>query len=265
MPLINEVSSKFHEASIICQHCSTHQTTMSIFRKVLILCVAVTLMQTAQCFRFHARTNGPTSICTTMDPRRFRMTTEPQQTKFRSQFGNRVNEFYEKLKNPEARKELIVSNIKSIESIVAGVSRNIKDGESGKRGELWMAAIVGIYSMILYGVPSLLSWLIQLSAVGYTGAGIYLLGKSVWQLKENNSPYIIPSRGNQLVNTGVYEYVRHPMYGGLILTAVGLSVLSNSVEKLLLTAVLTFALVSGVPLYLLQCLCCTSSMMLCVV
>lgn len=172
------------------------------------------------------------------------MSTEPQQTKFRTQFGNQVNEVYEKLKNPETRRELIVSNAKTIESIISGVARNIKDGESGKRGELWMAAIVGIYSMILYGVPSLLSWLMQLSALGYTGAGVYMVAISIWQLKDNNSPYIIPSRGNQLVNTGVYESVRHPMYGGLILTAVGLSVMSNSVEKLLLTAVLTFALVS---------------------
>lgn len=45
-----------------------------------------------------------------------------------------------------------------------------------------------------------------------------------------------------IVNVGVYELVRHPMYGGLVMFGLGYSVLLESTERLFLSVVLFFLL-----------------------
>lgn len=210
---------------------------------ILALFVSIVLIYSVHSFRVPLQPSRTTSICSTFPRSHNKMVSATQPHKFRTKFGRQLEEVYTKFKNPDSRREMMVITSNTVQSIVSGLTRNIKDGESGKRGEGWMLTVLGIYSMIWLGVPSIFSWLIQFSAIGYTGIGLGMFGSAIWQLKENNSPYIIPSRGNRLVTTGIYEHVRHPMYGGIILTAVGLSVMSNSVEKLLMSAVLVFVLV----------------------
>jgi protein-S-isoprenylcysteine O-methyltransferase Ste14 len=98
--------------------------------------------------------------------------------------------------------------------------------------------------MVTCGVPPIVSWLTQLAGVPAIAYGTYLVLSSVWQLREHNSPYIIPSLDNKLVTDGVYRYAKHPMYGGLIVSSVGVAIYTNSVEKLILAAMLAYVLVS---------------------
>lgn len=56
------------------------------------------------------------------------------------------------------------------------------------------------------------------------------------------SPFLVPLDGAQLVTSGVYERVRHPIYAGLILAAFGAALASSSPTRfafvLLLVAIL---------------------------
>jgi protein-S-isoprenylcysteine O-methyltransferase Ste14 len=53
------------------------------------------------------------------------------------------------------------------------------------------------------------------------GAGLLLGGAGVLHLRRNLSPLPHPKTGSTLVTTGPYRLVRHPIYGGLILLALG--------------------------------------------
>lgn len=74
------------------------------------------------------------------------------------------------------------------------------------------------------GGPTIAPWLGAVS----TAAGLSLAGSALAQLGPSVSPYPTPSQGAILVRHGPYRLVRHPIYGGVILTALGLSLLSWS-------------------------------------
>ena len=56
-------------------------------------------------------------------------------------------------------------------------------------------------------------------------AGALLLGRALLDLGRNLTPTPRPRSDAELVDGGVYRLVRHPMYGGLLLTALGLSLI----------------------------------------
>ncbi len=72
--------------------------------------------------------------------------------------------------------------------------------------------------------------------------GVYLMIRGVWDLKENLTPFVSPVSGNQLVTSGVYDAVRHPIYTGVIFFCAGIAIASDSIEKLVLTAALAYFL-----------------------
>jgi protein-S-isoprenylcysteine O-methyltransferase Ste14 len=78
------------------------------------------------------------------------------------------------------------------------------------------------------------------------GPGL-LLGGTVIALKafgdlgsDSLSPFPSPPSGASLKMDGVYGQMRHPMYTGLLMVMAGLSIASNSADRLLLTALLWF-------------------------
>lgn len=73
-----------------------------------------------------------------------------------------------------------------------------------------------------------------------SGVGIFL--SSLMYMKENMSPFAVPT-SEQLVKEGPYEFMRHPIYGGLILSAFALAFLTGSVERMLFSVILSFLLV----------------------
>jgi protein-S-isoprenylcysteine O-methyltransferase Ste14 len=54
------------------------------------------------------------------------------------------------------------------------------------------------------------------------------------------SPFPAPPVTGTLKTDGIYSQVRHPMYTGLIMIMLGLSITTNSADRLLLTAALTY-------------------------
>lgn len=77
----------------------------------------------------------------------------------------------------------------------------------------------------------------------WLGVGIFVLGAfiivvAVMQLNVNLSPFPSPLPGAKLIETGVYKFVRHPIYTGLILAFFGYAFISDSGYKLVVAALL---------------------------
>ena len=73
-------------------------------------------------------------------------------------------------------------------------------------------------------------------ALVVVGAGKSLV--AILQLRTSLTPWPTPRAGGQLVTTGAYAHSRHPIYGGLLLGAIGLSLYLSSGFHLIVTAAL---------------------------
>jgi len=62
--------------------------------------------------------------------------------------------------------------------------------------------------------------------------GILLTIIALLQLNRQLSPFPTPKNGSELIETGLYKFVRHPIYTGIISTLLGYALLSNSLYKI---------------------------------
>ncbi|WP_224484384.1 methyltransferase family protein [Robertkochia aurantiaca] len=99
---------------------------------------------------------------------------------------------------------------------------------------------------ILFGV-----YLIPVSMVTWQGhylwatAGVILMASglimvilALLRLNTNLSPFPSPGRNSELITNGIFKWVRHPIYGGIILVATGYAIFDTSFYKLLIAGVL---------------------------
>lgn len=114
----------------------------------------------------------------------------------------------------------------------------------GPRGEGWVA-VQGLL-LVVAAVAGLLgpAWTgplrVATSVVGaclIAGGGILAL-RGLRDLRDALTPLPYPRSDAELVETGVYRLVRHPIYGGLGLAAVGWGMLMASPAALVAAAVL---------------------------
>ena len=114
----------------------------------------------------------------------------------------------------------------------------------GKRGEGWVLLQFALFAIILFvpRIPDILlpTWLralggLLLLAGGVCGTwGVIALGKNLTAVPK-------PIEGGQLVTTGPYAFVRHPIYAGIILGTAGWGLLrSNLLGVVLALAALVF-------------------------
>jgi len=78
----------------------------------------------------------------------------------------------------------------------------------------------------------------SISGLVLMAGGALLAGAGLLRLGPNLTPVPRPRDGAQLVESGVYAAVRHPIYGGIIVAAVGWGLAAASPLTLLLAAVL---------------------------
>ena len=97
----------------------------------------------------------------------------------------------------------------------------------GKRGEGWFLLQLVFFALILFApkVPPLYLplWLRVLGLAIIAVGGVFGTG-GVLALGANLSPFPKPIEGGTLVTSGVYGWVRHPIYTGLILGTLGWSI-----------------------------------------
>lgn len=138
---------------------------------------------------------------------------------------------------------------KALESLPSPdtIMDNVMDGKFGERGEQYVILQFGLFLFIAIGnVPIIGDTLFTLLGPLLILTGLVAVYKAAADLKDNLSPWPVPTdpesgRGS-LVNSGIYSYVRYPMYTGVLLGMAGLSVITDSVIRLLLTCTLYYVL-----------------------
>ena len=118
---------------------------------------------------------------------------------------------------------------------------NIFKGEVGKRGEIFVVLQLFLtYSIAIGHVPLLKNFVKALFGPILLVGGLVTMIDSVQEMHSRKSftaftTPVSPEDGGTLVNTGVYGFVRHPVYAGNLAAMVGWSVMSNSAMRLLLS------------------------------
>jgi protein-S-isoprenylcysteine O-methyltransferase Ste14 len=114
----------------------------------------------------------------------------------------------------------------------------------GPRGEGWVAIqFVVLWAVVATGLLGP-AWdgsaRLVTSAIGAVllGAGVALAVRGARDLRRAFTPLPYPRPEAQLVQTGVYRLVRHPIYGGLVVTALGWGLVTASPATLGLAVVL---------------------------
>jgi len=83
------------------------------------------------------------------------------------------------------------------------------------------------------------AWVISLgSLMVWPGLGIVLL--SIFKLGQSLTASPIPKESAELKTDGLYKWIRHPIYTGLMLTTLGIALEAGSVAKLFFVAALMF-------------------------
>ena len=129
---------------------------------------------------------------------------------------------------------------RSLEQAVAKVVSNMNEGELSTRGEGWFIAQACLLFGILAAPPEPVAPVVEL-VVGLAsiGCGLALGTAAVRDLGlDNLTPWPKPITNNELKMEGVYSLCRHPMYTCLLLASFGLSLVTLSFERLLLTVAL---------------------------
>ena len=133
----------------------------------------------------------------------------------------------------------------SMEQFIAQVKANVNEGEVSTRGEGWFIGqaclLLGVVFAPAEPIAPAVEFGVGLAAIGAGGALGIAAVKDLSLI--NLTPWPKPVERNELKTEGVYSLCRHPMYTCLISICFGLSLLSLSFERLLLTTAL-FALLS---------------------
>lgn len=127
---------------------------------------------------------------------------------------------------------------------MSGGTKGRKSPAGTGRGEGWVAAQVGLIGLLLVGPrlgprwPKALALPARAAGLPLLLAGGYLLYRSVRDLGPSLTPLPRPREDGALVREGLYSRVRHPMYGGGVLAAAGLALVTASLSRLLVTGAL---------------------------
>ncbi len=116
----------------------------------------------------------------------------------------------------------------------------------GPRGEGWVAGQFLLLALLVWlGAPGLSS--LPPSLVGWlrAGAGLAVMGLGAWlilqgfnDLGDSLTPVPRPRSNAQLVETGIYRRLRHPIYAGLMAGAIGWAGLTAKLGALLVAVLL---------------------------
>lgn len=145
-----------------------------------------------------------------------------------------------KLRDSRTR-QIVLSDFRSeVSSRWTSLTRNMTSGNSK---EMSIPQLL-LFATIFLGLPPIISFFIQLSGIAFALWGLYLILDGSWSLRENISLYVSPVAGNFIVMDRSYSSVVHPIYGGVVLLSLGVSLVTNSVDKMFTTLILYFVLVS---------------------
>jgi len=119
----------------------------------------------------------------------------------------------------------------------------------GPRGEGWLflqllilLAIVAAAMAFPLPVASSVEQTARVVGLGMLVVGLIVFGLGIVTLGSSLSPLPAPMPSAELVERGIYRFIRHPIYTGLILAALGGSIYTVAPLALGLTALLAVVL-----------------------
>jgi protein-S-isoprenylcysteine O-methyltransferase Ste14 len=107
----------------------------------------------------------------------------------------------------------------------------------GSRGEWWVVAqfiLIPLLLLLMWlipigrGWPAPLDWLGRIAGLLLLMAAAWLLLAGLLHLGRNLTPNPKPIEQGQLVETGAYAVVRHPIYAGIIIGFLAIALFLNS-------------------------------------
>mgnify|MGYP002385616438 FL=1 len=128
-------------------------------------------------------------------------------------------------------------------SRVAEKRLSVKEEQTEQKSVVAFSGLMFMLGFIIAGLSYRFGWLIFPSWVSWVGAGLFLISYLLYAevLKENTylSRTIEVQQGQQVIDTGLYGIVRHPMYSATIILFLSM--------PLVLGSLLSFAIFLAYP------------------
>lgn len=79
--------------------------------------------------------------------------------------------------------------------------------------------------------------------IKYLGAfvsflGFFIILLAILQLNKNLTPFPTPKEKGELISTGLYKYIRHPIYTGIFLASLGIAFYNSIYWQLVISIIL---------------------------
>ena len=119
-----------------------------------------------------------------------------------------------------------------------------REKEMTQKTVLLLSGLMFIASFVLAGLSFRLDWLRFPRWVSALGAALFLLGYVLYALVLKQNAYLARTvkveAGQQLVDTGLYGVVRHPMYGATLLLFLSMPLILGSLPAFLVLLLYPF-------------------------
>ena len=117
---------------------------------------------------------------------------------------------------------------------------SINFGEFTRRGGWWVVAQFVLFGLILLALTQNTTPDDPLPVVGsaLVVSAVLLAGSGLWMIRNHLTALPAPRHGAVLLDRGPFSLVRHPIYGGLILGFLGLSLRGGNTLAALLALLL---------------------------
>jgi protein-S-isoprenylcysteine O-methyltransferase Ste14 len=97
--------------------------------------------------------------------------------------------------------------------------------------------------LTIFFVPLIQDTFQSFFIIKYLGAIVSFLGfliilLAILQLNKNLTPFPTPKENGELISTGLYKYIRHPIYTGIFLASLGIAFYNSTYWQLVISIIL---------------------------